>query len=247
MIRIDFTSLNTLEKQIHQTLQKASESVSTLRITEAATLCDCSVSKISKFSKKIGFTNFKQYVEFLYDKEPISRSDSPELERIQEFINQFDNTVVDEMIRLINKHERIILFGYGPSLLLAQYLEYRLRTVCPKVIMAVVDDLSVASMTDSSTLLLIFTVTGLYRNFRDIYRVASNKGAEVVIIAQNYNLELTNQCDNIFYLMNHPNPKELAPYEQSRTIFFIFMEEVIQQIIRTAKQKESTQKNISKY
>ncbi|MGD1821556.1 MAG: MurR/RpiR family transcriptional regulator [Pleomorphochaeta sp.] len=235
MIHIDFTSLNKLEKQIHQTLLKASETKQTLRITEAAELCGCSVSKISKVSKKIGFTNFKQYVDFLYNKETIKKSESIEIDKINEFITNFDFKAVDEIIELINSHEKIILFGYGPSLLLAQYFEYRLRTVCPKAIMAVVDKLSVNTMTDSSSLLLIFTATGAYRDFKDIYNTTSAKGAEVVIIAQNYNLSLTNQCDNIIYLSNYSNPKELAPFEQSRTLSFIFMEEVIQKIITTNK------------
>ncbi len=239
MVHIDFTSLNKLEKQIHQTLQKASETKTTIRIAEAAQLCGCSVSKISKVSKKIGFTNFKKYVELLYNKEPIKKESSYEIEKIKEFINNFDEESVIEIINLIKKHNKIILFGYGPSLLLAQYLEYRLRTVCSKIIISVVDKLSISSMADPSSLLLIFTATGAYRDFKKIYNSASEKGAEVVIIAQNYNLELTNQCDNIFYLTNHQNPDYLAPYEQSRTLFFIFMEEVIQKII---EEKKSTKK-----
>lgn len=239
MVHIDFTSLNKLEKQIHQTLQKASESKDTLRIIEAAEMCGCSVSKISKVSKKIGFTNFKQYVEFLYNKEPIHKSESLELEKINNFMKNFDEGSVNEVKKLIDNHDKIILFGYGPSLLLAQYFEYRLRTICKKVIIAAVDNLSVTTMADQSTLLLIFTATGVYRDFNEIYAESSNKGAEVVIIAQNYNLSLTNQCDNIFYLTNQANQKDLEPFEQSRTLFFIFMEEVIQQIIKSNKQKKS--------
>lgn len=238
MVHIDFTSLNKLEKTIHETLQKECEKTSNIKINEAAKLCGCSVSKISKMSKKIGFTNFKQYVEFLYNKEPINNNSSKEFEKIKTFIKEFDEKAVEDIINLIDKHEKIILFGYGPSLLLAQYVEYRLRTVCPKVIIAVVDELSIESMTNKSSLLLIFSATGSYRDFKKIYREASLKGAEVVIIAQNYNLELTTQCDNIFYLTNQPNSDDLKPYEQSRTLFFIFMEEVFQKLIKNLKTKE---------
>jgi DNA-binding MurR/RpiR family transcriptional regulator len=230
MIRIDFTALNTREKRIHQTLHEASASHTTLRITEAAALCGCSVSKISKFTKKLGFSNFKQYVDFLYKKEPEAAAISPELDRIEKFISQFEHNQVDEMTELIENHERIVLFGYGPSLLCAQYIEYRLRTACPKVVIAAVDELSIDSMTDASTLLIIFTVTGAYRDFKRIYSTAYGNGATVVIVAQNYNPSLIDQCDRVFFLTETPNAENITAYEQSRTLFFIFMEEVIQRM-----------------
>ena len=238
MIHIDFTALNPLEKSIHEKLQSASRSQPTLRITEAALLCGCSVSKISKFTKKLGFTNFKQYVAFLYDDSETKKEDSSrELDRIQTFITNFDEKLVDDMIELIGDHERIVLFGYGPSLLCAQYIEYRLRTASPKVIIAVVDDLSVASMTDTSTLLIIVTVTGAYRDFTTMYNSASKKGATVAIVAQNYNVALLDQCDTIFFLTDIPNSEEKLPHERSRTLIFIFMEEVIQRIAGVNQQK----------
>ena len=244
MISIDFTTLNALEKRIHETLQNVSKELSTLRITEAASLCGCSVSKISKFTKKIGFTTYKQYVEFLYNTEVPIKNPYGELDRIQEFITHFDETLVDEMILLIAGYDRIVLFGYGPSLLCAQYIEYRLRTSSPKVIIAVVDDLSVASMTDASTLLLIFTVTGSYRDFTHMYNAASKKKAKVVIVAQHFNASLINQCDKIFFLTDTPNSEDMVPYEQSRTLFFIFMEEVIQRIARDNKMRDSALEKI---
>lgn len=238
MIHIDFTKLNDFEKQIHQTLLEECKNTVTLRISDAASLCGCSVSKISKISKKIGFTNFKQYVDFLHKRDTIKMNESNEFSKIQEFINTFDESRVEEITKDIESHDKIILFGYGPSLLLAQYFEYRLRTVSSKVVIAVVDALSLATMTDDKTLVIIFTATGAYKNFDNIYSAASNKGAKVLIVAQNYNLDLSSQCDNIFYLTNKTNPSELEPYEQSRTLFFIFMEEVVQKVIANNKQSQ---------
>ncbi len=231
MIHIDFTGLNALEKSIHEKLQSSTASHPTLRITEAAHLCGCSVSKISKFTKKLGFANFKQYVAFLYeDTETHGQDSSGELSRIRQFIANFDESLVDDMVALIAGHARIVLFGYGPSLLCAQYIEYRLRTASPKVIIAVVDDLSVASMTDASTLLIIFTVTGAYRDFSKMYSSASEKGATVAIVAQDYNVSLLGQCNTIFFLTDRPDSGEKLPHQRSRTLIFIFMEEVIQRI-----------------
>lgn len=235
MINIDFNILNPLEKEIHSKLSAESLKVDTLRITRAAELCECSVSKISKFTKKLGFTKYKQYLDFLYERELPGNRQSSELSRIENFIKSFDQKKVDDMVELINKHEKIILFGYGPSLACAQYFEYRLRTCTNKVIFAVPDDLSITSMTDKDSLLLFFTVTGTFRSFKKIYHETKTKGSEVAIIAEEYNTTLFSQCDKIFCLAKESQPKHLKTYEKSRTTFFIFMEEVIIQLTEQQK------------
>ncbi len=230
MITIDFNLLNPLEKTIQDTLSIYSKTHETIRIKDAAILCNCSVSKISKFTKKLGFHNYKQYLDFLYGNDIEESIQSPELKRLEHFIENFDTTKVDEMIELIQNHEKIVLFGYGPSLLCAQYIEYRLRTCINKVIIAVSDDVSIASMTDENSLLLIFTVTGSFQSFEKIYHDTKAKGCEVVIIVEEYNTNLFTQCDKIFLLSQESQPNYLLPYEKSRTVFFIFMEEVMQRL-----------------
>ncbi|MBN2860570.1 MAG: MurR/RpiR family transcriptional regulator [Sphaerochaetaceae bacterium] len=230
MITIDFNMLNPLERSIHETLSAYSKTHQNIRIKEAAEICTCSVSKISKFTKKLGFTNYKQYLDFLYGKEIEQVEQSSELTRLEHFIRDFDSHQVDEMIELIQSHEKIVLFGYGPSLVCAQYIEYRLRTCINKVIIAVSDDVSVASMTDEHSLLLIFTVTGSFQSFEKIYHDTKAKGGEVVIVVEEYNTQLFSQCDKIFLLSHEAQPSYLLPYEKSRTIFFIFMEEVMQKL-----------------
>ncbi|MGB4659315.1 MAG: hypothetical protein WBI07_09050, partial [Mobilitalea sp.] len=132
---LDFL-INPLERQIYEQLLKSSKLHSDLKITQAAELCSCSMSKISKFVKKLGFTNYKQFIDFLYGREISQKQTSSELERIKLFIDDFDAALVDEFIEMVNNHEKIILFGYGPSFLCAQYFEYRLRTCSSKFILA---------------------------------------------------------------------------------------------------------------
>ena len=97
--------------------------------------------------------------------------------------------------------------------------------------MAVSDELSVGSMVDETSLLVIFTVTGSFHSFENIYYQSREKGCEVAIIVEEYNTALFSQCDKVFWLCKNPQPSHLRAYEKSRTIFFIFMEEVIQRII----------------
>lgn len=240
MITLNFDTLNPLEQKIHHTLREHRKRVDTIRIIEAAKVCNCSTSKISKLVKKLGFSSYKQYLDFLYGRETLKPIQTPELIRLQEFIQDFDQEKVDEMVKLMGAHDKLMLFGYGPSLLCAQYFEYRLKTYANKSTSVVLDTLSVASMADENTLLLIFTVTGAFKSFKDIYRETKQKGGNVAIIAEEYNPSIIEQCDRVIYLTNHAQLSNLLPHEKNRTLFFIFMEEVIQQLSKGQKAYNET-------
>ena len=60
-------NLNEFEKRILETLNLECKKNKKLRIINAAELCGCSTSKISKTVKKLGFNNYKQYVNFIND------------------------------------------------------------------------------------------------------------------------------------------------------------------------------------
>ena len=231
MFNIDFGKLNPLEIQIHNKLDEYAKSNETIRINTAAELCGCSVSKISKFVKKLGFANFRQYLDFLQGRDIPQVNLTNELARIRQYIDDFNDALVDELLALIESHDKIVFFGYGPSFLCAQYLEYRLRIFTNKTIMAVADEISVASMTDKNTLLILLTVTGTFHSFENVYAESKKRGCEVAMIVEEYNTELFSQCDRVFWLCRYPQPERLLPYEKSRTVFFIFFEEVIQRIL----------------
>jgi len=233
MINIDLNNLNPLEKEIYNTLTQKALSISNIKIIQAAEFCNCSISKISKVVKKLGFKNYKQFMSFLYGETISVTFTSNELNRLKQFIDDFDSKVVDDFIDLINKHERIILFGYGPSFIVAQYFEYKLHTITNKYSIAMQDALSVKNMADNKSLLVIFTATGTFKSFEDIYRTAKEKDCTVSVISEEYNPSLVNTCDNLFWLSKYNQPSELKPHEKSRTIFFIFIEEVMQKLMQS--------------
>lgn len=231
MINIDFNKLNPLEKKINEALVALSKDVSEITINQAAEVCNCSVSKISKFVKKLGFINYKQYVDFLYGKEPVLEKSSGELQRIKNFIDDFDISLVDEFIELMSSYEKIILFGYGPSFICTQYFEYKLRINTNKFVIAVPDEISVENLVDEKSLLVIFSATGKFRSFDKISEFTNKKNCEVLFIVEEYNASLFANYNKIFCLSKYPQPEDLKPYEKSRTVFFIFIEEVIQHLM----------------
>ena len=213
MINLDLRSLNSLEETIHERMILRSQTATTIRIREAAELCDCSVSKISKFVKKLGFSNYKQYLDFLYGRLVDLTEDSGELERIKTFLDNFDKTMVDKLLALIDQYPKIVVFGYGPSMLCAQYFEYRFRNCSDKMVIAVNDEVTVDNVVNESTLLILLTVTGKFCSFQNMYDSSKEKGCEVVMIVEEYNTELLGQCDKIFWLSKKNQSDHLKPYE----------------------------------
>jgi DNA-binding MurR/RpiR family transcriptional regulator len=85
-------------------------------------------------------------------------------------------------------------------------------------------------MADNKTLLVIFTTTGTFKSFEDVYKSTKEKGCTVLVVSAEYNPSLVNSCDNLFWLSKYNQSDELLPHEKTRTVFFIFIEEVIQRL-----------------
>jgi len=81
MINIDLSRLNPLEQEIYSKIKAYSVEHADLKITQVAEMSNCSISKISKFVKKLGFKNYKQYMDFLYGRDMPSKKTSMALDR----------------------------------------------------------------------------------------------------------------------------------------------------------------------
>jgi DNA-binding MurR/RpiR family transcriptional regulator len=239
MLSIDTSRLNDREKSIYERIERAARERD-LTITRAAELCGCSVSKISKLAQRLGFTGYKQYISYISGKEIVRADPSPELQRISGFLENFDETLSDQVIDAINRHDRIVLFGYGPSFYCLQYFEYKLRFATNKTIVATDDELIVRSLMDRRSLLLIFSVTGNFKSFTHIYHAAQKKHGEAILIMEEYHLSLLRDYDKVLFLTESCQRDDLAPYEKSRTVFFIFIEEIMRKIIAAQREGGGT-------
>lgn len=88
MLEINMSNrTNAPDAEIHDCLSEEFKKNEALTIVEAADLCHCSPSKISKFVKKLGFQNYKQYRDFICRKTPVARTYSDEFDRIRHFLD----------------------------------------------------------------------------------------------------------------------------------------------------------------
>jgi DNA-binding MurR/RpiR family transcriptional regulator len=239
MFNVDTTRLNPLGRKIVDELVAHARQHPSFTITEAAEICGCSISQVSKAIRKAGFSGYKSFIRVLYAGEQPREPALDELERLKRVIEEFDISAVDEFASLIDEHERIILFGYGPSLISAQYFEYKLRFCSGAFVTTAPDEPSARTLLEQASLLVIFTATGQYRAFGSLAQEARAKGADVVVVSEEFNPLLLDICSRYFVLSRHKQPDTLKPHEKTRTVFFIFLEEVIQRIQRGKAQGRS--------
>jgi DNA-binding MurR/RpiR family transcriptional regulator len=232
MFDVDTTRLTTLDRRIVDDLMAHARHHPPFRIMEAAEICGCSMSQVSKAVRKAGFSGYKNFIRVLYAGEQPREPALDELERLKRVIEEFDLSVVDEFASLIKEHERVILFGYGPSQISAQYFEYKLRFCSSAFVTTAPDEESARSLLEQASLLVILTATGQYRPFGSLAREAAAKGADVVVVSEEFNALLLEICKRYFVLTRQVQPDTLKPHEKTRTVFFIFFEEVIRRIQR---------------
>jgi len=235
MLNLDTTKLNPLDKRIVDQIVAQGRRNPSLKIREVAQACGCSISQVSKAVRKAGFVGYKDFLHILSTGgEQAPKAAIAELERLKKVIDELDIAEVDEFARLIERHDKIILFGYGPSLICARYFEYKLHLHSSAFVTTAPDEQSARSQLDRATLLIILTTTGQFMSFGDLALEARAQGADVVVVSEEFNPQLLETCSHYFVLTRHQQPATLAPYEKTRTVFFIFLEEVITRLRQEA-------------
>lgn len=233
MININLDNLNQLERTLYKTIYDAVQEDKNLSIVKASEICQVSSSKVSKTVKKLGFKNYKDFIKYcrgeLNNTEETVFSD--ELKRVANYIDNFDSSIVTKFIDKLSGYDKIVLYGLGPSFICCQYLEYKLRMCTNKPVVALSDHIQIKNMVDSNTLFVIFSVTGKFSSFEDVCSAVNEKNGEILIVFEEYNTNIYPYASNIIYLTESRQDDSLVPYEKTRTILFIFIEEVIQKLM----------------
>lgn len=231
MIKVDYTSLNVLERKLLDSTKECIQHNATVSITELSTRLDVSTSKISKFVRKMGFNSFKQYKNFLTcdqgESSPIKNSD--ELHRISEYIANFDDSLAHDFWLKIKECNKLIIYGLGPSFICADYFAYRLRIFSDIFTLATNEITTVKNADSKDTKLLVLSTTGLFQPFND--EILGLNYKEVIFLFEEFRYFPKLQRNTLFYLTNSSGNSSLKPYEKSRALFFIFLEEIIQKFI----------------
>ncbi|MEO1772308.1 MurR/RpiR family transcriptional regulator [Candidatus Enterococcus ferrettii] len=235
-MRLQLDRLNELETQIHQKLSDISQERPSMTITEAAEATGVSPSKISKFVKKIGFSGYKEYFRFLTGKELIKKKKlNSEFARIQDFMENFDAETVSYLAEQIKTHDKIILFGYGPTSICMEYFGYKLTYIIDKNVIQATQSSMIPSLLTENSLLLVFTVAGKFAQFDHLFEEAKRHHTKALLIIEEFNASLNLDQQEIIYLTKSHQDEQLNSHEKTRTVLMMFIEEVIREL---SKQKD---------
>ena len=179
----------------------------------------------------MGFESFKQYKKFLIsgqiDPPPIKPSD--ELQRISEYIANFDDNLAHDFWLKLKDCNKLIIYGLGPSFICADYFAYRLRIFSDIFTLATNEITIVRNADNKDTKLLVLSTTGLFKAFDEDLSDLNYK--EIIFLFEEFRYFPKLQKNTLFYLTNSSGNSAIKPYEKSRTLFFIFLEEIIQKFI----------------
>ncbi len=239
MIKVDYNNLNLLEKRLLDGTRESIQHNPKISITDLSKCFDVSTSKISKFVKKLGFDSFKEYKSFIVGKESESRTSqvSDELQRINDYINHFDEQLAYDFWIKIKDCNKLVIYGLGPSYICADYFAYRLRTFSDVFSLATNDLTVVKNADNSDTKLLVLSTTGLFKPLKDDLNDLNYK--EIIFLFEEFRHFPDLQRNTLFYLTKSTGDNSLKPYEKSRTLFFIFLEEIIQKFKISNNNKHS--------
>ncbi|WP_157798178.1 MurR/RpiR family transcriptional regulator [Aeromonas cavernicola] len=232
MLDIKIALLNKVEKRIFDTLraQLAADPQRYITITEAAQLCQVSSSKISKTVAKLGFASYKKCIAFYQGGQlstPVSVRQPSELDRVAQFIDSFDATIAEKTYQMMARHSKIIFYGLGPSFICAQYLVYKLQCLTSIPIFATSDAVTFKHYLDQESLLIILTTTGMFADFDQVINDAKQSGSSILMVLEEYNKQIYPEVSHKVFLTKQHQPNYLQPFEKTRTLFFIFFEEVL--------------------
>ncbi|QSS99679.1 MurR/RpiR family transcriptional regulator [Pontibacillus sp. ALD_SL1] len=228
MLKLDTDKLTKLEKEVHQKVSELVAENDKLKIIEAAEICEVAPSKVSTLVRKLGFDNFKQY-KLYFSGHQIkweSNQRTEEIQRLMLFLENFDKKIVDDFVSIYHKYNKIIIYGLGPSFISAEYFAYKLDIVSDKNIKVTHSEDYAEQMVDNETLLIVLSVTGKFSSFETLFQKSKDKGAEIMLILEEYVNTQNSLADYVFHLSKFNQSDALLPFEKTRTIFFIFMEEI---------------------
>lgn len=233
MIKVVTDNLTKLEKEVHAKLKEVVSTNKKLKIIEAAEICQVSPSKISKLVRKLGFHNFKQYILYFSGQEINleKQNKSNEIERLIRFLENFDAEIIEDFVTIFQKYDKIILFGLGPSYISAEYFAYKLATVSDKNVTVTQSEDFAERLADENTLLIVLSVTGKFSSFDSLFKKAKENGSSIMLVLEEYVNTLGSVADYVFYLSEFNQDASLLPFEKTRTVFFIVIEEIINKLI----------------
>lgn len=221
----------TIARVILENIQNGMEHIT---ISDLADMCYTSPSTISRFVKKLGYSNYNEFkmkclerknlgTEILSDNVkniPFNSKNDKEVLidlvdsiniSLREFVEKLNINEIDELVNMIHDYKDIYFFGFHLSGYFMQHLQYNLFNLGKYVNFASQErsQESLAKQTNESSLSIIFSVDGNFlRQKSQIFYSLKDNGSKVILVTQNPALKMASQCDYVIYLGNYKSATE---------------------------------------
>lgn len=231
------TKLSKTEYSISEKINEHTSEVIGMSISELAFFCDVSPSKITKYSKKLGFTGYKELQFFLTRNTERSYTKTTSLEyqreKIMDFFMSFDENKLQEFMNKIQSSDKVYLYGRGPSLKVNEYFVPRLRVATNKNIISNYDeylfDIDLAK-DEPNKLMIILTISGKTKKIHEIIDYCRKRKIETIVISAYSNHILERDADLYINLLSKKEQFDRRII-RGRTMFFLYLEILTQEFM----------------
>ncbi len=173
---------------------------------------------LSRFAKKCNYKGYREFI-YLYEKElqeELSERNISVLTKrvkytystlMEESFNMLDEKKVKRVSDLMNSHSRVCVCGMGSSGYSAREIQLRFMRLGMNI-QAVTDSQMIQMSTailDENCLLLAISLSGKTKEIIDALKMAKGKGASVVLITSEIDVEGKDNCDEVLYVATAKN------------------------------------------
>ena len=197
-IQTNYNKLTKAEKKVADFILKNAEKVLYLSITDLANECAVGETSVYRFCRTMEFQGYQEFkmqlALYLASEENNERSEDPS--KIEDFVKQkhiqaieesyqlLDQKMLNQIINLMEKSNKIYFFGVGDSLQTAQDAWNRFIRITNKA--TIITDPHMQSMAIAlatpQDLLILFSYSGATKDIIHIAKKAKEAGVKVVCI-----------------------------------------------------------------
>lgn len=215
MVDLDNLRLNETEQNIINYIESNVDDVLNMSIRKLADACYVSSSTLFRFVKKLGFDGYNDFIKQLQNEEHprntkvndiqmsevMMRNNYSEsyLKNIMETLRVVDDAKAATFTKLLNNAQKIFLFAYGPTKIVALYV-HQLLTMMDYDVEMIHDEYEediMISRVSSDDLILVFSLSG--ENKKSVHVLQQIYKTPIVSFTQADNNTISGLSDLNFY------------------------------------------------
>lgn len=207
LIAAHYNDLTKSEKRIADFMRESQDEAAFLSAAEIAGRLDLSEATMVRFARTLGFESYPALRDALQENfrhrmthsarlrsrlddlreagDIFERLVASEIDYLTEALHSIDRNALNAAVELLRAHQRVFVFGLGPSVSLVELLEIRLTRAARHVIPLKTSGQEVLEpmlLMDSNDLLIVIGFFNLTPTLQMVLNYAKSKGTPVILV-----------------------------------------------------------------